>query len=111
MEKLSFLNPVFKKGLNFTVRLGTKWVNKLSIGDFIEIAGWDGFGQIKKIYICRLAETPEEVLKNEHDMGCRTLDGLMSALKFVYSELSSLSDEEIENQVVTCIGFYLYKRY
>ena len=110
MQQILFSNPVFKPGLNFTVRLGEKWKDKLRIGDFVEIEGFDGIGRIRKIYVCKLAEISQEVLENEHDPQCRKWESLVEVLRQVYPELQNKSGEEIEEVTVTCIGFWLYKR-
>ena len=111
MKRLKFLNPVFKKGLNFTVRLGTKWAGQLSIGEFIEIEGWNGVGRVEKMYVCRLADIPKEVLEDEHDPACHEWKGLLDAIKAAYPELRELSGDAFYQQVVTCVGFYLYEFY
>jgi len=111
MKYLRFLNPVFKKGLNFTVRKGTRWVKEATVGEFVAVEGWRGFGRIECFYVCRLAQIPKEVLVNEHDPDCRTIEGLIYALKRAYSELEDTSNEDMENIVVTCVGFSLYKTY
>jgi len=61
--------------------------------------------------VCRLIDIPKEVLDNEHDSTCRTIEGLIWALKRAYPEIESMDDEDIENLVVTCVGFRLYAAY
>ncbi|NOY60447.1 MAG: hypothetical protein GXO75_16165 [Calditrichaeota bacterium] len=108
MEKLLFDNPSFKSGLNFTVRLGEKWKSKVSVGDIVEIPK-TGLAKICKIYCCKIAEIPIEVLENEHDEECRTFDGLLKVLKKVYPILFGFKQEEIKDAIVTCLGFQFYK--
>jgi len=107
MQRMLFGNPVFKKGLNFTVRLGDKW-KSLSIGEFIEIEGWSGFAEIRKLYICDLASIPPEVFQCEHDPACRDWASLVKVLKTVYPDLQDMDSEKLETQVITCVGFFLY---
>jgi len=114
MERLKFLrfiNPVFKKGLNFTVRKGTKWVREASVGEFIWVEGWKGVGRIECFHVCRLVDIPKGVLNDEHDPACQTIEGLICALKRAYPEIESMDDEDIENLVVSCVGFRLYATY
>lgn len=109
METLLFDNAVFRKGLNFTVRLDEKWKYKVAIGDFVQI--YNGcLGEITKIYVCRLAEIPQEVFEHEHDKVCRSWEGLIRVLKVVYPNLAEKMSEEMENIVVTCLGFRVYER-
>jgi len=116
MQTLNFLNPLFKKGLNYTVRLGDKW-RGININEFVWI-GATGIGksinavaQIQKVIYCRLAEIPQEVLDNEHDADCHDWQGLLNAMKDAYPDYFKDKDGEIiENTLVTCLGFYIYHK-
>lgn len=110
IKRMLFGRPLFRQGLNFTVRLGDKW-KCLDIGEFIEVEGWNGFARIRRLHICNLANIPEEVFRYEHDPSCRDYEGLVRVLKTVYPSLQDVDDEQLENQVVTCVGFFLYGFY
>lgn len=109
MFELEFLNPTFKSGLNFTVRLGTKWKCRINPDDIVSVP--KGLAQIRKIYVCKLADIPTEVYENEHDNQCSTFEGLIKVLKTAYfEELKDFNGEQLEETTVTCIGFWYYER-
>jgi hypothetical protein len=110
MKTIEFSNPVFKAGINFTVRLGEKWKEHLTINEFVFLNSTHYLGIIRRIITCPFGELPEEVIRNEHDTRCQSLDGLGRELKKVYPELLEIGDEELENTVVTAIGFWAYER-
>jgi hypothetical protein len=105
-HKLEFLNPVFKNGLNYTVRLGEKWYERLEIGDFVEIADTDKVAKITSVEVKDFYDIDYEgtVFANEHDPECRDVDGLERAMSRAYPNLDNLIDE-----AVTIIGFWVYK--
>jgi len=107
MKKMRFENPVFHRGLNFTVRLGD-WED-LEVGEIIELEApvWC-LGMVTHIIKCYLGEIPEFVLEKEHDPDCRTFDGLVTTLKEIYPELQGKAGEEVETEVVTCVGFQVF---
>ncbi len=98
--------PSFKPGLNFTVRRGDEW-KQATIGEYVQVEHWDGYGQIAKLYNCRLADLPEEVLQNNHDPNCNSVQGEIKMYRKIYPDLTNKSDKEIGEVVVTCVGFYL----
>lgn len=108
---LDLKNPEYRSGMNFTVRLGTKWKDRLEPDDIVHIP--KGMAVIRKVICCKMADIPDFVLAQEHDSKCRTLEGLMQALKDVYPELADLSytdPEKLEETTVTCVGFWAYIR-
>jgi hypothetical protein len=101
-----FGNPVFRKGLNFTVRDGIKHAHLGDkIGDVIGLADVQknlvGSGVLVNVTVCSLIEIPDFVLKNEHDPDCTKPIGLMHVLQTVYDR------RFLPNDVVTCLGFNL----
>lgn len=112
MKKMLVDNPVFKRGLNFTVRMGHKWYSQLCKGDFFEIDGFNGIAQVKNIFLIQLGHCEEfGVLQNEHSPACRTEEGLILAMRRAYPELSEYEDSDMRALTVTCVGFVLYKLY
>lgn len=105
MRRMAFVRPFFHPGLNFTIRLGEEWAD-LKVGEIIELDGpcWC-LGMVTQVLKCRLMDIPNFVLEKEHDPDCRTFDGLIAVLREVYPELQEKEGEEIESEVVTCIGF------
>ena len=99
--------PPFRPGINFTVRRGDEW-KQANIGEYVHVEHWDGYAEITKLYNCRLGEIPQEVLQNNHDPVCNTVEGEIKMYRKIYPDLAKASDLEIKNLVVTCIGFYLY---
>ncbi len=104
---LKFKNPVFKDGLNYTVRLGNKWYKRLSVGDFVEIADVGAVGRI--VYIDTMVlgclDEGDVALVNQHDPYCRTYLGLVDVIMDVYPKLLY---EELGSTQVTVIGFWVY---
>jgi len=105
MKRMAFMRPVFHPGLNFTVRLGEEWAD-LKVGEIIELNApvWC-LGFVTHVIKCYLGEIPEFVFEKEHDPDCRTYSGLLEVLHEIYPELQEKEVEEIESEVVTCIGF------
>ena len=110
MNKLFFSNTEFKSGQNFTVRLGTKWKDRVDIGDVVWIENFpnDHLGQIHEIICCRLDSIPSRVFKNEHDPACRNIDGLIKVFEECYEEFKGLATEKGGATPITCIGFTVY---
>jgi hypothetical protein len=96
MEQLKFGKPVFKPGINLTVRLGDKWDKNFSQerGEdgcvLVDLATVDGKkvgqGRIEFVTGYSFAEIPAYLLVLEHDPTCRTLDGLYNGLKSCYRD-------------------------
>ena len=108
---------LFKKGLNFIIKRGSPGRIRHRIGEYIPFKCDDENSidpdfcvRLEKIYICRLADIPEEVLKHNYD-GRRTKKDVINQFKKWNSDLKDKKDEEIEQMAITCIGFYVYKRY
>jgi len=102
---LEFKRPVFKRGINYTVRLGTKWAN-VRVGREIKIANTK-----KTAYICYVTRClllmlvrMQEILRNEHDPSCRTFTGLVRELQRVYGKrrVDPISE-------VVCLGFTVHE--
>jgi len=102
---LEFKRPVFKRGMNYTVRLGTKWAN-VRVGGEIKIANTK-----KTAYVCYVTRClllmlvgMQEVLRNAHDPSCRTFAGLVRELQRVYGKgsVDPLSE-------VVCLGFTVHE--
>ena len=107
LKYLDFINAVFAKGLNWTVRWGRKWMD-VAIDAFVQLP--QGIGRIEKIYHCRLACIPKEVYEGEHDCACDNFGRLLEAMKRAYPEIAEMTDEDQENIIVTCLAFYVYER-
>lgn len=101
---LEFANPVFKGGLNYTVRLGEKWHERLTVGDFVEVAGVGAVVKIgsNELMLLDHVRDYDEILVNEHDSSCRNYDRLCDALMSYYP------DADLSDCTVTVIGFWVY---
>lgn len=100
MKKIEFDNPVFHHGLNYTVRVGTKWAKKLEPGMMVNLNNVT-VGKINRITVCYFPLIDQNVYNFEHDPKCRTWFGLWTELSKIYGV------ENRKNTVVTCIGFYV----
>lgn len=102
---LKFKNPTFKKGQNFTVRLGSWAKDKLEIDQRVTLGKRYRYGIITHLITCRYKDIPKVVVKNEHDRKCRSYVGLGKELKRIYSRYIK-TDNDLKNTIFTCIGFY-----
>ena len=106
MERLDFLKPEMHRGLNYTVRLGDKWMKRLEVGNCVFLgkteAGVVGQAAITEILYVRAEELPPRVYKYEHDQDCSTQGGLRQAMIKAYPEMGGANLWEI---FVTAIGF------
>lgn len=109
MRIMRFKKPVFREGLNFTVRLGEDWKSELSLGDVFCLEGVDDkIGYVQKLYVCKLEDVPQEVFDREHDSRVRDSYLLLTTLLEVYADkLKGIPTEDVRASPVTCIGFYL----
>lgn len=106
MRTLLFLNPIFHPGSNYTVRLGTKWWDRVQVGDKVRIAktGAEDVilheGEINGRFMFKMKYLPEYVLAEEHDIRCRTREGMLAAMQEAYPDV-----EDWDNQDVTVLRF------
>lgn len=87
MRELLFRNPVFRPGLNVSVRNGTKWAD-LQPGELLTLRETDGpvVGLATAVMTrsVTFTELPEIWLRQEHDPLCTTKAGLAAALDQAY---------------------------
>ena len=83
-------NNKFHKGLNVTVRLGTKY-SAAEIGShvtFLNLQGENlGEGDLVAVFKLHFKNISKGVLEKEHDVQCRTLEGLRRVLETVYGRV------------------------
>ena len=100
-------------GVNYTVRLGANWYDKVKAGDkvFLLTTGTvpevsdKPKGVIVDVTYIRYREIPAFVLENEHDPECTNFKGLNKAMEKAYPEF--LKDPYYFNSYVTCLGFVI----
>ena len=88
---LEFKKIKFKKGLNFTVRIGEKWAKVGLVGKVLPIEDSQdrvniGSAVITHIMTCSLADVPPFVFTNHHDPICKNPIILMDILRSIYGE-------------------------
>lgn len=99
IKLLEFSNPVFKNGVNLTVRRGTKW-HMVDMA-YVQLGGEHRHGPvILTTEIKKFNELIDVELRDEHDPSCRTVEGLAVEMKRVYPEFE-VTDE------VTLVKFIL----
>jgi len=99
--ELEFSANVHHAGENVTVRLGTKWLRRLAVGDQIVLHGDDGTRRpatVRGRIACRVADIPPDLLLVEHDRSCRCPEGLLAELERLYGEANM-------NSLVTVIVY------
>jgi hypothetical protein len=88
---LLFKNPIFREGLNVTVRNGIKW-NSLKPGEEISVreTGKEDVElfKAKVLLACvtDISELPNYWLTFEHDGSCATVEGIKNGMDTVYGE-------------------------
>jgi hypothetical protein len=103
-----FGEGVFKKGQNYTVRLGDKYAERKGIvlGSIYELADPAGVhlgqGVITHIISCRMRDIPKDVFSNEHDPDCHNPICLFDEMMKCYPDAGIN-----RNTMVTCLGFTL----
>lgn len=97
---LEFLNPVFRSGLNLTVRRGDKW-KKANPGDplhIVKTGETDGrLGFVEDVIVTRFSSLNRyaDLLQYEHDPECQNVEGLIKAMKRAYGDAFSTDDQVI----------------
>lgn len=105
MNALKFMNPIFNKGMNLTVRMGNKWKDIVDKGDKdIEIleSGRDtaiAHGKILTYSYLPFSMVPNNWLQLEHDPKCRDMHGLRQAM------INAYGDKFDDDQQVTVLWF------
>jgi hypothetical protein len=87
MEMIRFEEPVFREGINLTVRRGIKHATKegkFYIGDVDGEAL--GVGRVRQVKVMKFEDVKGEDLSLEHDPECRDYDGLIEAIRCVYDD-------------------------
>ena len=102
-ETASETNNNFHRGLNVTVRRGTKYQQELEIGERVELKNLQeeeiGEATITFMFVGSIELIPTVILKYEHDPKCREVNGLIEVLQNCYD------DPKIDfREVVVAIG-------
>ena len=104
MTELLFKNPVFKPGLNVTVRRGTKWnfgaKSGVVIKDTFDKMGLPIAVVTIETFACIFRDLVDEDVANEHDPECQRVQGLLDVMKRVYPGFT-------ESEVVTVVSFWM----
>jgi hypothetical protein len=89
MKKLQFGKAIFHKGLNVTVRRGSKWRN-LKMNERVQLVEMGAklpplqTAKIIGVMYLPFYLVPDSVLTREHDPSCRDREGLLDELQWVY---------------------------
>jgi len=102
-KSLDFKRLEFKKGLNFTVRIGDRWAKPGLLGKVLPMNDDDeqqiGNAVITHVMVCSLADIPKFIFTKHHDGICANPIVLMDVLRGIYGqEVSGAS-------VAVVIGF------
>jgi hypothetical protein len=106
--KILFGKDQFKKGQNYTVRLGGKYAEEKGIvlGNIYALEDTAGShlaeGVITHIISCRMRDIPGDVFKNEHDPDCHNPICLFDEMVSCYPDFKVTRETQ-----VTCLGFVL----
>lgn len=88
-HKLNFINPQYRKGINVTTRLGTKWAMKISIGDTVTVSSNNyrsshQNGEILGAFIGEFNLIPDEFIRLQHSQDTQTRHGLAEIMRESY---------------------------
>ena len=106
-HNLEFQDPELHKGLNVTIRLGDKWMDRVDIDDHVWLVdametgpnAIVGSGTIKGKMKVPFLYISEGLLQHQYDSSCRTMGGLYRAMKRAYK------DRFNENSICTVLLF------
>lgn len=87
IEVLEFNNPVFRKGINVTVRNGDKWRDRVEIGDRVMAKIDENRSRtavIDGVLYANFHSIPAPVHALNHDPDCRTTAGIANELHNIY---------------------------
>lgn len=95
-KQMYFHNTDFQPGKNITVRLGDKW-SSLSPGDVVEVVDVETESICRKINVLNVEtmmykDLPEDILHLEHNVCCKTKEGLTSELSKIYQTFNPETD-------------------
>lgn len=91
---LQFLNPIWHRGANVTIRRGSKWFDKAQKGDEVEIVRTGeeptviARGIIDVVSYHNFQDVAIQDLWEELDPECRTPDGLVRAMLMAYPDFT-----------------------
>ena len=110
IRTMHFDNSVFHKGLNMTVRLGSKWYEFLDVGGWFKPQGFQGYAKVRELQLRKFIQCKDwHILENEHDPGCKSFEGLREVLGKAYPEFAQASINEQDVAEVTVVGFVIYR--
>ena len=96
MKILGFENPTFSVGRNLTVRRGISWDCEVSAEIMVENLGLIEVGL--QTSVMRFADLIDKDLIFEHDIDCRTVEGLLTVMEEVYPGFD-------RREIVTLVSF------
>ena len=109
MTLINFINPIHHEGVNFTVRVGTKWADQLSVDQIVQLDLPIGTGRawVRMIVVCKLQDIPDFVYDLQHDPNSKTEADLIRSLNTAYKPFGKLPYPKQCTKVVSCIGYEL----
>lgn len=91
-RNLEFMNPMFRKGINVTVRDGLKWDMKIDmLPKRFEVRQTNnipilGYATVIGKMVCKAIDIPKKVLELEHDPNCMAHMGLFISMRRAYGD-------------------------
>lgn len=104
MPKQMYFHSIdFSDGKNITVRLGDKWSKNLKTGDIIDVVDVETESICRKVKVTNVEtfvfdDLSEDIIKMDHNICCKTKDGLRS-------ELSKIYDKFTPDSIVSVVTF------
>ena len=92
-HRLDFLNPQWHRGMNVTIRKGSKWYLKAEVDDLVNLYQTGkvecvATGCIQSLRYIPFAEVSLRDLWEEHDRECGTAFGLTHAMLRAYPDFT-----------------------
>lgn len=100
---LKFQNPVFRRGMQQTIRLGENAVRGRFFGILDKEGKELGEGLVYSKESYKIKDLPENIISMSHDPECQTRDGLAGCLQEFYPDSTV-------NSIVTVIWFKFIPR-
>lgn len=101
MHNIKFDNPVFSPGINYTVRVGTKWARRLKPGQRV-LLNKVAVAVVNRITVCHFSSIDPAAWTLNHDPECREMWDLYKKLEKIYGAFDPAT-------VVTCIELNVLK--
>lgn len=90
--RMAFADPFFRPGIQNTIRVGTKWLESIAVGEQFKAQDLQGndiaIFEVVGLMKCLVEEIPNEILELNHGGRCNRLPGLLKILNECYTNVN-----------------------